>query len=189
MMSYLRWTFYQTKIFSVPDVLNGFDINKIQYIHHFHVIDVIQSKLLTLKHNDVVVSSKIYLTITATASLLRVSTNFVSTASNWTRHENSMNLKINVNCCCCHVYLFFHSTNYWTIWSWGDLMRIWELLLRWCLVALRSFIFIPQTVNHRCLQHYAWWHCFCLQLSMVKNATRWFWSQFKNRCYELKVFF
>lgn len=98
MMSYLRWTFYQTKIFSVPDVLNGFDINKIQYIHHFHVIDVIQSKLLTLKHNDVVVSSKIYLTITATASLLRVSTNFVSTASNWTRHENSMNLKINVHC-------------------------------------------------------------------------------------------
>lgn len=60
MMSYLRWTFYQTKIFSVPDVLNGFDINKIQYIHvhHFHVIDVIQSKLLTLKYNDVVVSSK-----------------------------------------------------------------------------------------------------------------------------------
>lgn len=189
MMSYLRWTFYQTKIFSVPDVLNGFDINKIQYIHHFHVIDVIQSKLLTLKHNDVVVSSKIYLTITATASLLRVSTNFVSTASNWTRHENSMNLKINVNCFCCHVYLFFHSTNYWTIWSWGDLMRIWELLLRWCLVALRSFIFITQTVNHRCLQQFAWWHCLCLQLSMVKNATRWFWSQFKNRCYELKVFF
>lgn len=144
MMSYLRWTFYQTKIFSVPDVLNGFDINKIQYIHHFHVIDVIQSKLLTLKHNDVVVSSKIYLTITATASLLRVSTNFVSTASNWTRHENSMNHKINVNCFCCRVYLFFYSTNYWTIWSWGDLMRIWELLLRWCLVALRSFIFIPQ---------------------------------------------
>lgn len=129
MMSYLRWTFYQTKIFSVPDVLNGFDINKIQYIHHFHVIDVIQSKLLTLKHNDVVVSSKIYLTITATASLLRVSTNLVSTASNWTRHENSMNLKINVNCFCCHVYLFFHSTNYWTIWSWSDLMRISELLL------------------------------------------------------------
>lgn len=129
MMSYLRWAFYQTKIFSVPDVLNGFDINKTQYIHHFHVIDVIQSKLLTLKHNDVVVSSKIYLTITATASLLRVSTNLVSTASNWTRHENSMNLKINVNCFCCHVYLFFHSTNYWTIWSWSDLMRISELLL------------------------------------------------------------
>lgn len=61
------------------------------------MIDVIQSKLLTLKHNDVVVSSKIYLTITAIASLLRVSTNLVSTASNWTRHENSMNLKINVN--------------------------------------------------------------------------------------------
>lgn len=93
MMSYLRWTFYQTKIFSVPDVLNGFDINKIQYIHHFHVIDVIQSKLLTLKHNDVVVSSKIYLTITATASLLRVSTSFKLDTS-WKQYESKDKRKL-----------------------------------------------------------------------------------------------
>lgn len=183
MMSYLRWTFYQTKIFSVPDVLNGFDINKIQYIHHFHVIDVIQSKLLTLKHNDVVVSSKIYLTITATASLLRVSTNLVSTASNtsWKQYESKDKRKLFLLSCLL-VLSFNQLLDYMILKRPYEDMRIVAKMVF-------GFIFIPQTVNHSCLQQFAWWHCLCLQLSMVKNATRWFWSLFKNRCYELKVFF